>query len=96
MKDLTERGYTCKRTPGSKGPYDIRADGAGYSLFVQVKFGDEKVTHAGWNKLVDHTTVLYAFLPLVADRDGRKIRYRLITGYHQYRSRDWPAESYEP
>jgi hypothetical protein len=103
VKDLTKRGYKAKRTPGSKGVYDIHAIGAGYSLFVQVKSGKddanssrEGMEHAGWNKLLDHTSVVYAYLPVVADRDGRKIRYRLITGYHTYRSRDWPAEMYEP
>ena len=96
VKDLTKRGYTCKRTPGSKGCYDISAVGAGYNLYVQVKSGEEKITHEGWNRLLDFCQVLYAYLPIVADRDGRKIRYRLITGYHTYRSRDWPAEAYDP
>lgn len=96
VKDLTARGYKCKRTPGSKGVYDVEAVGAGYTLYVQAKFGDTKITHAGWNGLFDFTYPRRGNLPVVADRDGRKIRYRLITGYHVFRSRDWPAEKYDP
>jgi hypothetical protein len=96
LKDLTKRGYVCRRTPASKGPYDIHALNDDHSLFVQVKSGKKGLTHAEWNTLFEQTEPWATFLPVIADRDGRRIRYRLITGYHQHGSRNWPADEYQP
>jgi len=100
MADLRRCRYVSTQTRGSKGAYDIIAlpiigSRATHVLLVQAKSGDKKVEHAAWNALRD-VALKTGAAPLVADRDGRKIRYRLITGYHTYRSRDWPAEDYQP
>lgn len=95
MNDLTKRGFVCWQTRGSKSAADIVALTKLDVALVQVKSGEKTMDHADWNKLVDIASSVRA-APLVADRDGRNIRYRLITGYHTYRSRDWPAEVYEP
>ena len=105
MNDLTKRGYVCAQTRGSKGFYDIMSlpriaqptvpGSKVLVLLVQVKSGDKIVEHSAWNGLWDLARATLS-LAIVADRDGRKIRYRLITGYHTYRSRDWPAENYDP
>jgi len=108
MKDLVRRRYIANQTRGSKGAWDIMAlpkllnpDGrpngrrVQMPLLVQVKSGERTVDHNPWNALYDAARFTLSHA-LVADRDGRKIRYRLITGYHTYRSRDWPAENYDP
>jgi hypothetical protein len=97
MNDLRRRGYICWQTRGSKTAVDIVGLSTRHDdvLLVQAKSGEKITEHAAWNALVD-VAVRTDSAPLVADRDGRKIRYRLITGYHQYRSRDWPAEEYQP
>ena len=98
MNDLRRRGYQSWQTRGSKSAADIialtpREHDA--SLLVQVKSGVKQPGHAEFNALLD-TALKAAAWAIIADRDGRKIRYRLITGYHTYRSRDWPAEEYSP
>jgi Holliday junction resolvase len=95
MKDLTNNGYTCWQTRGSKTAVDIIALGCDSVLLVQVKSGDRIVEHAPWNELYD-LAVRASAGPVVADRDGRNIRYRLITGHHQHGSRNWPADEYQP
>ena len=101
VNDLRRRRYVPNQTRGSKGAYDITAlpiiepHRADPVLLVQAKSGDKKVEHTAWNALRD-VALKTGAAPLIADRDGRKIRYRLITGYHTYRSRDWPAENYDP
>jgi hypothetical protein len=98
MNDLRRRGYICWQTRGSKTAVDIIAfntDELDAHLLLQAKSGEKITDHAAWNGLVDLSKKL-GTLSLVADRDGRKIRYRRITGYHTYRSRDWPAEAYDP
>ena len=104
MADLTDR-YLCRQVRGSKGAFDlmaiptaIKVTGGGYPLLIQAKSGDRIVEHAPWNELLDLARATLS-VPIVADWDplhGRRIRYRLITGYHLSRSRDWPAEVYEP
>jgi hypothetical protein len=101
MKDLTDRGHLCWQSRGSKSAVDIIALGVGGATvkglpkLVQVKSGDKKIEHASWNQLVDIATQVHG-VAVVADRDGRNIRYRLITGYHQHGSRNWPADEYQP
>ena len=95
MNDLRRRGYVCFQTRGSKTATDIIALNPTATLLVQAKSGTTQPDHTQWNALMDLAFKAYAE-PLVADRDGRKIRYRLITGYHTFRSRHWPAEDYQP
>ena len=106
MNDLRRRRYVCWQTRGSKSAVDVIAlsgsrHTSGVTLLVQAKGGDEngldsqKIGHTKWNELLDAAYRVHG-APVIADRDGRKIRYRLITGYHVFRSRDWPAEDYSP
>ena len=97
MTQLEKRDYLPIQSRSSKGAFDICAipDACRHILFIQVKGGEKKTTHSGWNALYE-VALKVGGLAVIADRDGRNIRYRLITGYHQFRSRDWPAESYEP
>ena len=100
MNDLRRRRHICWQTRGSKTAVDIVALSGSLNphdpvLLVQAKSGEKITEHAAWNALLD-VAIRTSSHAIIADRDGRKIRYRLITGYHTYRSRDWPAENYEP
>ena len=100
--DLEKRGYICWQTRGSKSAVDIVAlvnyDGPHLRVrvvLVQVKAGQKQPTHSEWNKLLDVARSTHG-AAVIADRDGRGIRYRTVIDYHKSGSRDWPAEAYEP
>ena len=96
VKHALERdGYWCWQTRGSKSPADLIAIKAGQILLIQVKGGATKMSGTDWNTLAHLCRELRA-TPLVADRDGRRIRYRRITGLHVAHSRRWPAEVWTP
>jgi Holliday junction resolvase len=90
---LRADGYAVWQTRGSKSPADLIAIKPGETLFVQVKAGATTLDHAEWNALI-HTAIIAGALPIIADRDGRGIRYRRILGGHTERSRDWPTEPF--
>ena len=90
--DLRRDGYLVWQTRGSKGVADLIAVKHGEVVLVQVKASvDATVTHDGWNGLYEKAVEIMA-VPLVADRDGRRIRYRRVTGLHRKGSRVWPSE----
>lgn len=96
--DLEDRDFICFQTRGSKTAADIIAVNRHAIMLVQVKSGATQVNHSQWNALIDLAFKADAE-PVIADRADRPrggIRYRRIVGYHQFKSRDWPAEEWTP
>ena len=90
---LRDEGYMVWQTRGSKSATDLIAAKAGQLVLVQVKAGAEPISGAGWNALRTLAEYVGA-VPVVADRSGRAIRYRRITGWHRPHSQHWPAEPF--
>lgn len=88
-------GYRVWQTRGSKSPADLIALKIGQVLLVQVKSGVTGLDHTQWNALHELATPFGA-VPIIADRDGRRIRYRRITDRHASRSQNWPTADWTP
>lgn len=93
LADLRIQDYLAWQSRGSKSPVDIIALRSGQVLLVQVKGGLAQIGHDGWNDLYDLAQRV-AGVPILAQRSGRKIRYRQLTGLHLPRSRYWPSVSW--
>jgi Holliday junction resolvase len=96
MHALQTDGYVVWQSRGSKSPVDLICLKRGQVLLVQVKGGRvTSISHDQWNALLAVAQRIGA-LAVIADRDGRKIRYRRIAGAHLPRSQNWPSVLWEP
>lgn len=78
-KDLQARGFFATRAAGSKGAADIIALGFGYALLVSVKVNGQ-IPPAEREALVATAEGTgLPTVPLLAERDGRALRYWVVT-----------------
>ena len=73
---LRDLGYAAERSFGSRGPYDVRAEGGGLLLLVQAKFNGY-IPPREWNQLFDVALELDG-IPLVCGKAGRRLTYQRL------------------
>ena len=91
--DMQARGYVTVRSPGSHTPVDVYCVKPGEVVFVQCKTSG-RMDPAEWNAFLDLCEYAGA-VPVLAEREGRKLVYRRITGRKDGGGKQ-PYEDWEP
>lgn len=95
MHELEADGYAVWQSRGSKGAADIVAAKPHELLVVQVKSGEARISHDGWNALLE-LALRSGAVPILAIRSGRHILYQRLTAKHDFYGHTWPSEPWTP
>ena len=92
--DLERRGYAAVRVAGSHSPADVWAVNRRLILFVQCKTNGV-LRPDEWNEFFDYC-VTWGTLPVMANKDGGKVVYHLLTAKKDGTHRKQPMEDFQP
>jgi len=90
--DFERHGYVSIRAAGSHSPADVYAMRPGELILVQCKI-DGRLDPLEWNGFLDYSERAGG-LPIMAERQGRKIVYHLITGRKDGTRKSQPMEDW--